>query len=249
MQTLDRVRGPEIIVKRAWVPEDLEARLRLYEPRTRMGERVLAICRDERLSLDERLELFDELCGILVVRVTLAALIKRGRDGVPYSNLPEHYIGGWRAERELRDLIEDYGIVREDHVVTNTGVNFIVGALCGTATMSNLHFHALGTGGGTGELATQTALVTELTTEYTGNARASGTQVDNTATPHTFTTVATNTLDSGTPSVNEHGIMDQSATGGGTMLDRSAGFGPYSLNGANGDGLQTTYTFSPAAGG
>jgi len=130
-------------------------------------------------------------------------------------------------------------------VVTTAGVNFLVDAFQNTTELEILKYHALGTGN-TAEAAGDTALVTELTTEYTGNVRATGTTTEG-ASANIYRSVGTNTLDSGTPAVVEHGLMSQAATGGGTLWDRSV-FSAVNLNGANGDGLQTTYDATFAAG-
>lgn len=129
-------------------------------------------------------------------------------------------------------------------VVTTAGVNFITDAFQNTTELENLKYHALGTGS-TGEGVGETALVTELTTEYTGNVRATGTTTEG-ASANIYRTVATNTLD-GTPgaALREHGILDQAATGGGTLLDRTL-FAAITLS--SGDGLQSTYDFTSTAG-
>lgn len=141
--------------------------------------------------------------------------------------------------------IIDYGLASL-RVVTDAGVNFIVDAFQNTAELENMKFHALGTGTNA-EAAGDTALQTELTTEYTGNVRATGSLTEGAA-ANIFRTVGTNTLDSGTPAVTEHGILTQAATGGGTLLDRSK-FSAINLVGANGDGIQSTYDFTVNSGG
>ena len=129
-------------------------------------------------------------------------------------------------------------------VVTTTGVNFIVDAFQNSVEVENLKYHALGTGS-TGELIGDTALVTELTTEYTGNVRATGTTTEG-ASANIYRTVGTNTLD-GTPgaALREHGIFDQAATGGGTLLDRTV-YGAITLS--SGDSLQSTYDLTFTGG-
>jgi hypothetical protein len=139
-------------------------------------------------------------------------------------------------------VVEDYGVVSKK-VVTDAGVAFIVDAFQNSTEIENLKYHGLGTGT-TAEAAGQTALVTELTTEYTGNVRATGTTTENAA--NIYETVATNTMDSGTPAVTEHGVFSASAAG--TMLDRSV-FSAINLVGANGDAIQSTYRFTLTSGG
>lgn len=140
----------------------------------------------------------------------------------------------------------DYGIVSL-RVVTTAGVNFIVDAFQNTTEVENFKFHGIGTGTGN-EASGDTALGTELTTEYaTDNTRPTGSQTEG-ASANIYRTVATITLDSGTPAITEHGIFTQAATGGGTLLDRSK-FSAINLTGANGDGIQATYDFTINAGG
>ena len=112
--------------------------------------------------------------------------------------------------------------------------------------LDSFNFHGIGTGV-TAEAVGDTALVTELTTEYSPNStRATGVQSQPTS--DVYRTVGTNTLDSGTPAITEHGVLSQAATGGGTLLDRSV-FAAVNLTGANGDGLQSTYNLTIANGG
>jgi hypothetical protein len=140
----------------------------------------------------------------------------------------------------------DYGLASM-RVVTTAGVNFIVDAFQNTQEVENLKFHGIGTGTNA-EAAGDTALQTELGTAYNpDNTRATGSLAEG-ASANIFRTVGTNTLDSGTPAVTEHGILSQAATGGGTLLDRSV-FSAINLNGANGDGLQSTYDLTFASGG
>jgi hypothetical protein len=140
----------------------------------------------------------------------------------------------------------DYGLVSH-RVVTTAGVTKIIDFLRAndTATGQNLKYHGIGTGS-TAESAADTALVTELTTEYqTDNTRPTGSQTNNGAT--VYRTVATITVDSGTPlSIREHGVFSQAATGGGTLLDRSV-FAIVTLSNP-GDAIAATYDHSQVAG-
>lgn len=137
----------------------------------------------------------------------------------------------------------DYGLVSL-RVVTTAGVNWIVSAFANTVEMEIMKYHGLGTGA-TAEAIGDTALVTELTTEYNPNStRATGTTTTG-ATSNVYRTVATNTVDA-SAAITEHGIFSQAATGGGTLLDRSV-FAVINL--ANGDGLASTYDCTFSAGG
>jgi hypothetical protein len=142
--------------------------------------------------------------------------------------------------------VTDYGLASL-RVVTDVGCQKIVAAMntSDAATAVAFKFHGLGTGT-TAEATTDTALVTELTTEYAvDSTRATGTQTTG-ATTKVYRTVATNTLDSGTPAVTEHGVF--SAASAGSLLDRSK-FAAINLIGANGDGLNSTYDFVLTSGG
>ena len=137
---------------------------------------------------------------------------------------------------------KDYGLASL-RVVTNAGVAYIVDAFQNLVELEDMKYHGLGTGTNA-ENATDTALQTELTTEYTGNVRATGTTTEHAA--NIYKTIATNTLDSGTPAITEHGVF--SANAAGTLLDRSV-FAAINLVGANGDALQTDYRLTLTAGG
>lgn len=138
----------------------------------------------------------------------------------------------------------DYGIASY-RLVTDAGVAFIVDALHASATIANLKFHGFGTGT-TNESASQTALVTELTTEYaSNNTRPTGTQAEG-ASANIYQSVGTLAADSAV-AVTEHSVFDQAANSGGTMLDRSK-FSAINLSGS-GDTLATTYEITFSSGG
>jgi hypothetical protein len=220
------VGGLHIVRKDAWIPDDLQAKMATWEPKSNLGQ----IVRDclQYLPREQAAELFDRVCSCVVVETKLSIVALRSRDS-------RFWAGHHR---------EDYGQVGHK-VVTTAGVTYLAADIAGGASDSNLFkFHGLGTGS-TAEAIGDTALVTELTTEYTGNVRATGSQ---SSTAGAYTTVGTNTLDSGTPALREHGILTQAATGGGTLLDRTV-FASITLDGAAGDGLATTYVFTLATGG
>lgn len=168
----------------------------------------------------------------------------------------------WQAER-LRDLLRrnhpvldlpryfggaalDLGLL-STRVVTTAGVNFMVDAFQNTAELENFKFHGYGTGGAA-EGVGNTALTTELTTEYASdNVRPTGSQGEG-ASANVYRTTATLSPDSGgTLAITEHGIFDQAATGGGTLWDRSL-FAAVNLV-AGSDSLQTQYDLTCTAGG
>ncbi len=131
-----------------------------------------------------------------------------------------------------------------NRVVTTAGVNYLVDALQNLVEPENLKFHGIGTGTNA-EAAGDTALQTELTTQYNpDNTRATGSLTEG-ASANIFRTVGTNTVDA-SAAITEHGIFSQAATGGGTLLDRSV-FSAVNL--ANGDSLQSTYDLTINSGG
>lgn len=129
-------------------------------------------------------------------------------------------------------------------VVTDTGVGYIVDAFQNTVELENMKFHGFGTGT-TAEAAGDTALVTELTTEYVSNIRPTGTTVEG-ATGNIYRTVATLSPDSGgTIAVTEHGVF--SANAAGVLIDRSK-FAAVNVT-ASSDSLQATYELTFTSGG
>lgn len=129
-------------------------------------------------------------------------------------------------------------------LVTTAGVNFLVDAFQGTVEPEILRFHGIGTGTNA-EATGDTALQTELTTQYNpDNTRATGSLTEG-ASANIFRTVGTNTVDASV-AITEHGILSQAATGGGTLWDRSV-FSAVNL--VSGDSLESTYDLTIAAGG
>jgi len=142
--------------------------------------------------------------------------------------------------------VTDYGLLGR-RVVTDAGVAFLASAFDNTVEPEILKFHGFGTGT-TAEAQTDTALVTELTTEYaTDNTRPTGSQAHGTGThTGTYTTVGTLSPDA-TVTITEHGVFSQAATGGGTLLDRTK-FTGIALTGSA-DSLQATYVLSLPSNG
>jgi len=203
-----------------------------WKPRSELGFAVLRALPFLPHELAE--ELVDKISRVGVIEAELRATVIRGH-GLALAGLIDR--------RET--VTEHYGVVSR-RLVTNAGVAFIVDAFSNAVELEIMRYHGIGTGVAA-EAVGDTALGTELTTQYNpDNTRATGTQAE--AAANIFQTVGTNTLDSGTPAVTEHGIFTQAATGGGTLLDRSV-FSAINLNGANGDGLQTDYRITFTAGG
>ncbi len=139
----------------------------------------------------------------------------------------------------------DLGLISM-RVVTDAGVGYIVDAFQNTVELENMKYHGFGTGGAA-EAVGNTALTTELTTQYASdNTRPTGTTTEG-ATANIYRTVATLSPDSGgTIAITEHGVFSQAATGGGVLLDRSL-FSAVNLT-AGSDSLQVTYDLTFTSG-
>lgn len=129
-------------------------------------------------------------------------------------------------------------------VVTDVGVGYIVDAFQNAVELENMKYHGYGTGS-TAEGASQTGLVTELTTQYASDStRPTGTTTEG-ATANIYRTVATLSPDTGgTIAITEHGIF--SASSSGVMLDRSV-FSAVNLV-AGSDSMTTTYDLTFPSG-
>lgn len=145
-----------------------------------------------------------------------------------------------RIDRNGRAV--DFGVVGEK-VVTDVGVGYIVDAFQNLVELENMKYHGFGTGGAA-EAVGNTALTTELTTEYAVNStRPTGTTTENAA--NIYETVATLSPDSGgTLAITEHGIF--SASSAGVLLDRTL-FSAVNLV-ASSDSLQSTYRLTLTSG-
>lgn len=137
--------------------------------------------------------------------------------------------------------VVDLGVV-SCRVVTTTGCGFIVDAFQNLVELENMKYHGFGTGSNA-ESSGNTALHTELTTEYaSNNTRPTGSTTESSAT--VFRTVATLSPDA-TVAITEHGIFDQASNAGGVLLDKSL-FSAINL--ISGDSLATTYDLTFTAG-
>lgn len=234
----------EIINRNLWVPEPVDAALHKYNPRTELGK-IIKACFDH-LPYALAMELLDRVTSSVIMESSLSLTVYRGcEEHGPYN------LHLCKCPRR----IEGYGIVGRK-VVTAHGVLHLANSMAATAsyTVSNFKFHAIGTGT-TAEAATDTVLVTELTTEYNPNStRATGSQAAAASSNNaTYTTVGTNTLDSGTPAVTEHMVENSATVAAETIptnqgLDRTV-FSAINLVGANGDGIASTYVLTLSSGG
>lgn len=158
-------------------------------------------------------------------------------------NLPTFYGAVWlrKIDGKTGD-VTDYGLASL-RVVTTTGVGFIVDAFQNLTEVELFKYHGVGTGTNS-EASSDTALQTELTSQYNpDNTRATGTQGEG-ASGNIYRTVGTITVDA-SAAVTEHGVFSQAATGGGTLLDRSV-FTVVNL--AASDSLQVPYELTFPAG-
>lgn len=186
--------------------------------------------------------------GTLRLEPSLAGLVYRA----PWSTLPIE-----RASR-LRQLLDvnvdvhelaaifggqvtDYGVLSR-RKVTTAGVAYLRNCFLGTSEPEVINYHGFGTGT-TAESNGDTALVTELTTQYaTDNTRLTGTQGNNGA--NVYRTQATLSPDTGgTIAITEHGVF--TAATAGTLWDRSV-FSAVNLV-AGSDSLQVTYDLTISA--
>ena len=210
----------DLVKSDAWLLE----LLRQYEPRTDIGRFVHDLIQDPESITAER------LAAGLEMLATVALL--------PTTELS---VSHFDAERHIWT---DYGVVSR-HTVTTAGVNYIAARMANSSpsNISLLNFHGIGTGA-TAAAIGDTTLQTELTTQYNPDStRATGTQSNPSA--NVYRSLATNLVDA-TVAITEHGIFSQSATGGGTLLDR---FVFSAINLASGDSLQTTFDLTMATGG
>jgi len=214
---------PNFVVKNKWVPDELAAKIRGYSPQSELGRIVRECLR----------YLPAELAGDLLDRIVSCAVIESCLRGVHLK---------WDPERGRYDRI-DHGIIGRK-VVTTAGVGFIVDAFQNSVELETMRYHALGTGTNA-EAVGDTALQTELTTQYNpDNTRATGSLTEGDGAT-VFRTIGTNSFDASAALI-EHGILSQAAVGGGVLLDRTKFAGAVPV--ISGDGFQTTYDFTITAG-
>lgn len=223
----------------------LAPRLQAYNPRSDLGKIIKECFRHLPAGLAG--ELLESIQRSVILESSLSLLAYRLQNRSFETRTCDHLYAvmgdqAYCAKCDGRFDIEDYGVVG-NKVITTVGVGYLVDAWQNSVELENQKYHALGTGS-TAEANGDTALVTELTTEYTGNVRATGTTTEG-GSANIFETVATNTLD-GTPgaALREHGIF--SASSSGVLWDRTV-FSSITLS--SGDGLQSTYDMTASAGG
>lgn len=215
-----------------WTPQMLPPKtLKEYErwkPQSPLGVSIARAL--PYLPDDLAAEVLDAISSSVVLHSRLWLRVLRSRDS-------RFFVG---------DEVEDYGLVSRKEV-TDAGVGFIVDAFQNSVELETMEFHGIGTGT-TAADQTDTDIETELTTEYvSNNTRATGTNAEG-ASANIYQTVATNTLDSGTPAITEHGVLSNATVGSGVLFDRHV-FSAINLDGTSGDSLQSTYEATFSAGG
>jgi len=161
------------------------------------------------------------------------------RQGDQFVRSPTSFLGSLTpsaiaAGHQRYRLVKEHGPFR--NLIVNAGEGYLVDAWQALAVISDMRFHAIGTGTDTVQ-ETHTTLLTELTTQYNpDNTRATGSRTEG-AHASVFRTVGTNTVDASVGIV-EWGLFHQAATGGGIMWSRVI-FSVINLS--SGDSLQTTY--------
>lgn len=223
-------RSPEILIPDKWIPEPMQ---REYSPKSELGKLIMD-CR-RYLPEEQAAELIDRLASTLIVEGWISDVVFTHWDD---------RIGAFIQDEQHERL--GY------KVITTAGVNFLVQDWTGSGSLNSFKFHGLGTGTAA-EATSDTALGTELTTQYAvSNTRATGTTVTGSSN-NIIKTVATNTLSSGSGlSITEFGLFSNASVGSGTLWDRLAhattsAFGPYTMS--SGDSLAITYQTQFAAGG
>lgn len=250
-------RGPELLFKGSWRPEALVALERTWEPKTGLGKVIRDIL--PLLTPEQADEVLSRITRSVVLESQLAVTVFRQcRCGHSYEGAAKRYghtayvrdgklMKGCAAPacrcEDYAGEVEDWGVVSQK-VITTAGVGFLVDAWQNSVELEILRYHGLGTDS-TAESASDTALNTELTTQYgTDNTRPTGSLTEG-ASANIFRTVGTSTVDA-TVTIAEHGIFSQAANSGGTLWDRSL-TGGQALS--SGDSLQTTYDMTASSGG
>lgn len=159
-----------------------------------------------------------------------------------YKNLP-HLIRGARQVLEARRIgiahmygslslalidpagkITDFGLASM-RIVTAVGLTYVIDCWRGVQTLSNMRYHGFGIGSAV-ESSADTALATELSTQYeTNNTRPTGTlefglNSSGVQLTNVFRTVGTLTPDTSV-TLSEHGLFSSASAGEGVLFDRS----------------------------
>lgn len=148
------------------------------------------------------------------------------------------------AKIDRQGQVLDLGLAGA-RVVTTAFVNLLVDAFqdAGASLSTEFVFHGIGTGGAA-EAVGNTALTTELTTQYsTDNVRPTGSNTE--AAANVYRSVGTVTVDA-IVAITEHGLFNSATVGAGVLMDRTL-FSVVNL--ASGESIQATYDLTVSAGG
>lgn len=221
-------RGPLDVIAPQVLTPNVQRQVEKWSPESPLGLSIVRAI--PHLPEELALEVLDAIQSSTVIHTRLMLRVLRSRDSRFWAG----------------DPVEEYGVVSRK-VVTTAGVGFIVDAFQNSVELESMEFHGIGTGS-TAAASGDTDIETELTTEYNpNNTRATGTNAEG-ASANIYQTVATNTLDSGTPAITEHGVLSNATVGSGVLFDRSV-FSAINLDGTAGDSLQSTYEATFSAGG
>ncbi len=212
--------GLQIVRRDAWIPQTLLPFVQKgWTPKTDLG-RIVAEC-VKHLPIDLAAELLARISSCVVVESELSVVIFRAMTG----------------------RRTDLGVVSR-RVITTVGVTDIATIFNTLAAPSNFNFHALGTGTNA-EAIGNTALQTEMPngTYAVGSTRPTGAKTNPSA--NVYQSVGSNVVAAGV-TVQEMGLFDQAATGGGNLWDRFL-TGTQTL--LTGDTFQTTVKATFTAGG
>lgn len=228
--------------------KDKETGGKVMQVQTLKQPTVAEILAIERKMKSERLELFQEAFDVLHNE-------RHVKDDPEIAwkvdNLVYLYRGFGRVNRESKsnrsrpagvlharvknpEGILDLGLASVN-VVTNAGVNYVIDAIQGLTTISNLKYHGSGTNN-TAENVSNTSLGAEV------GSRVSGTQVEGSS-ANIYKTVATLTYGSSL-SIVEHGLFSAITTG--VLFDRSI-FSSIAVDTST--GIEFSYEWTLNAGG
>ena len=157
-------------------------------------------------------------------------------------NLPK----SWDIAAQVAGVLPGHGAYEQTHfgpihnTIVNEGETALRDCFGGTGTPTctdtqNFKYHGLGTSSAA-IAETDGGCTTELTTQYTGDVRATGSQTNNGA--NIYRTVGTNTIDSGGPVSIEEFCLMAAASGAANMWTRIL---TSTITLQTNDGLQTTY--------
>lgn len=233
----------QVLFRNKWVPELLQESIRKFNPKSNLGKTIRECF--QHLPPELAGTLLDQIQASVVVESSLSLTVikcKEYRDPTCLHAYTPDFLHCTKCGEHFE--VDYLGIVGTK-VITTAGVNYLVDVWQNSVELETVKYHRIGTGV-TAEAVGDTALVTELTTEYNPDSTgATGTTTEG-ASANIFRSVGTNTLD-GTPgaALREH-MLAAAATGATTCWDRTL-YAAITLS--SGDGLQSTYDMTASSGG